>query len=333
MSYIFFDLEWNQGYPRSPEERLDEIIQIGACRLDSWEGEGVPFSAYVRPSIHRSLHHRVKKILPLNQKELRRAEPFRKVIRDFFRWCGPDPVFFTWGDCDARVLDMNLCWYGMEEFLDVEIYDLQRAYDLCIAHTDQQAALKDAVEHFGLEDQLEYHDAGNDAFYTAMIGAEMVRRLSALPTEEELRRGEERFRQEKRRRARQEAIEALEQALGAGEPFHKRSLGPAASVEDILKSRSARIFPCPECGNGVCSGNWYQVGKRYVARGRCSEHGRCCSCVTIRREEKGFAGELLVFDGANFPQEAFQHCKRGGECIVVGKTPRKRRRRRVKAHA
>ena len=37
MSYIFFDLEWNQGYPHSQEERLDEIIQIGAYRLDSWE--------------------------------------------------------------------------------------------------------------------------------------------------------------------------------------------------------------------------------------------------------------------------------------------------------
>ena len=333
MSYIFFDLEWNQGYPHTPEERLDEIIQIGACRLDSWEGKASNFSAYVRPSIHRSLHHRVKKILPLDQKELRRAEPFRKVIRDFFRWCGPDPVFFTWGDCDARVLDMNLCWYGMEEFLDVEIYDLQRAYDLCIAHTDQQAALKDAVEHFGLEDELEYHDAGNDAFYTAKIGAEMVRRLSTLPTEEELSRGEERFRQEKRRMARSEAVEALEEVLREAEPFHRRPLGPCESVEDVLRSRSARIFSCPECDTGVCSGNWYQVGARYVARGRCPEHGRCCSCVTLREEGGKVTGELLVFDEENFPHEAFQRCKRGGECIVVGKTPRKRRRRRAKAHA
>ena len=333
MSYIFFDLEWNQGYPHSPEERLDEIIQIGACRLDSWEGKGVPFSAYVRPTIHRSLHHRVKKILPLNQKELRRAEPFRKVIRDFFRWCGPDPVFFTWGDCDARVLDMNLCWYGMEEYLDVEIYDLQRAYDLCIAHTDQQAALKDAVEFFGLENELEYHDAGNDAFYTAKIGAEMVRRLSSLPTEEELRRGEERFRQEKRRMARSEAADALEEVLREAEPFHRRALGPGETPEDILRSRSARIYSCPECGAAVCSGNWYLVGDDYVARGRCAEHGRCCSCVRLWEEGGKVVGELLLYDEANFPHEAFQRCKRGGECIVVGKTPRKRRRRKVRVHA
>lgn len=333
MSYVFFDLEWNQGYPHSLEERLDEIIQIGAYRLDSWEDQGRAFSAYVRPSIHKHLHHRVKKILPLNQKDLKKAEPFRKVVRDFFRWCGPDAQFFTWGGCDARVLDMNLCWYGLEEYLDVEIYDLQRAYDLCIAHTDQQAALKDAVEQLGLEDRLEYHDAGNDAFYTAMIGAEMVRRMSELPSEEALSRGEELFREEKRRAAQKRSIEALAQALEEGEPVLRRSVGPFFSVEEALKSRAARIFPCPECGTGLCSGNWYRVGDDYLARGRCPEHGRFYTC--LRLDPDTLEGELLCFDEGRFSHEAFQLCKRGGECILVGKTPRKRRRTRrvVKARA
>lgn len=333
MSYVFFDLEWNQGYPHTPEERLDEIIQIGAYRLDRWDSTGSAFSAYVRPSIHKNLHHRVKKILPLDQKELRRAEPFRKVIRDFFHWCGPNPTFFTWGDCDVRVLDMNLCWYGLEEYLDVEVYDLQRAYDLCIAHTDQQAALKDAVEHLGLEDKLEYHDAGNDAFYTARIGAEMIRRLSTLPTEDELRRGEERFRQEKQRKAQAQAQEALNLVLSGSDCAHKRSLSRAESVSDLLKSRAARVFGCPTCGASVCSGNWYRVGEAYVARGRCPDHGRSFSCLLPRQEQDGVTAELLLYDEAGFPYELFQRCKRGGECVIVGKTPRKRRRRRARAHA
>ena len=109
MSYVFFDLEWNQGYPRNEAEKIDEIIQIGAYRLDSWQEEGVPFSAYVRPSIHRKLHHQVKKMLPLDQARLKKAAPFKDVAADFFRWCGENPVFYTWGTSDARVLDSNLC--------------------------------------------------------------------------------------------------------------------------------------------------------------------------------------------------------------------------------
>lgn len=333
MSYIFFDLEWNQGYPHSEADKLDEIIQIGAYRLDTWEDEGAPFSAYVRPAIHKKLHHRVKKMLPLNQKELNKAAPFKKVIRDFFRWCGKDPVFFTWGGCDARVLDMNLCWYGMEEYLDVEIYDLQRAYDLLIAHTDQQAALKDAVNTLGLDDQLEYHDAGNDAFYTAMIGAEMVRRLHALPTEEELRKGEEEFRREKRRQAVLAARHALEETLSDLDPIAARSCGVFPNEEDCLKSRAARVFKCPECATALCTGNWYRVEDRYIARSRCAEHGRFYSCLTMKPTEKGLSAFVSLYEEEAFGRETFHLCKVGGVPILVAKTPKKRHHYRKKSGA
>lgn len=197
MSYVFFDLEWNQGYPHSVEDKLDEIIQIGACCLEQWDSQPEPFSCYVRPTIHKKLHHRVRKMLPLDMDTLKQADGFRAAARKFFQWCGSDPVFFTWGNSDIRVLDMNLCWYGMEEFLELEIYDLQRAFDLLVLHTDQQAALKDAVETLGLGEDREYHDAGNDAFYTALIGAELVRRYGKLPTQEELGQMEAALRRER----------------------------------------------------------------------------------------------------------------------------------------
>lgn len=334
MSYIFFDLEWNQGYPHSEADKLDEIIQIGAYRLDSWEDRGTAFSAYVRPSIHKKLHHRVKKMLPLDQKELNRAAPFRQVIRDFFRWCGKDPVFFTWGSCDARVLDINLCWYGMEEYLDMEIYDLQRAYDLFIARTDQQAALHDAVETLELEDQLEYHDAGNDAYYTAMIAAEMAHRLGGLPSENVLREGEERFRQEKRRQAAAAAEAALEELLPRLEPLGTKRCGVYDTAGDCLSSRAARVFRCPHCENWLCTGNWFQVGAHYVARSRCTEHGRYFSCMTLEPTGDGrLTGQLSVSDEEHFPPEVFRLCKAGGVPFLVAKTPRKRRRYRRKSRA
>ena len=163
MSYVFFDLEWNQGYPRSEADKLDEIIQFGAYQLKDWQAEGVAFSAYVRPTIHKKLHHRVRKMLPLDQKDLLRAQRFPEVADTFFHWCGPDARFFTWGPSDAKVLDLNLAWYGMEQYLSIDVYDLQRAFDLMIMGSDQQTALKDAVEKLGLQDELEFHDDCNDA--------------------------------------------------------------------------------------------------------------------------------------------------------------------------
>lgn len=334
MSYVFFDLEWNQGYPRNEAEKIDEIIQIGACRLDSWQEEGEPFSAYVRPSIHKKLHHQVKKMLPLDQNKLKKADPFKKVASDFFDWCGENAQFFTWGTSDARVLDLNLCWYGMEEYLDIEIYDLQRAFDLLVLHTNHQTSLETAVTALGLDSKLEYHDAGNDAVYTAMIGAELVGRFGGLPTLEELDRAEEELRIQRRREAAEGATIGLKEQLAEEKPVLRRKCSHFDTEADCLKSRSARVFHCPECESWLCNGNWYHVGDYYVARSRCLDHGRFYSCMTIEPEgEEKVQGTLCVFQEEHFPQELFQLSKLGGEVIEVRQMPRKRRRtRKGKAH-
>lgn len=329
MSYVFFDLEWNQGYPRNEAEKIDEIIQIGAYRLNDWQDPGTPFSAYVRPSIHKKLHHQVKKMLPLDQAKLKKAGSFKQVAADFFRWCGEGAVFYTWGTSDARVMDTNLCWYGMEEYLDLEIYDLQRAFDLLVLHTNHQTALETAVDALGLDSQLEYHDAGNDAAYTARIGAELVRRFGGLPTQEELDRAEEALRLQRRREAAQAADVALKELLAVKTPALRRRCSQFDTVADCLKSRCARVFHCPGCDNWLCSGNWYEMGEYYISRSRCLEHGRFYSCLTLHTDPEGkLRGELRVFSEEDFPQELFQLCKLGGRMIEVRQMPRKRRRTR-----
>jgi inhibitor of KinA sporulation pathway (predicted exonuclease) len=328
MSYVFFDLEWNQGYPRSEAEKLDEIIQLGAYQLKGWQAEGEAFSAYVRPSIHKKLHHRVRKMLPLDQKDLLKAERFPEVVRQFFDWCGPEATFFTWGPSDARVLDINLAWYGLEEFLSLEVYDLQRAFDLMIMGTDQQTALKDAVEALGLDGSRPFHDACNDAYYTACIGAEMIRRMGELPSSEELRRRELELEHQRRAQAALTANAELERVFQEEEPLLERDCGHFSAEGDCLKSRSARVFRCPKCENWLCNGNWYQLGERYVARSRCMEHGRFYTLLQQTEEADGYRGLCRVFSGDSLPSNLFSLCRLGGELITVRKLPRKRKRNR-----
>lgn len=328
MSYVFFDLEWNQGYPRTEADKFDEIIQIGAYRLDDWQSEGEAFSAYVRPDIHKKLHHHVKKMLPLDAAALKQAEGFQDVARDFFNWCGKGAVFFTWGDSDARVLDMNLCWYRMEEYLDMEIYDLQHAYDLLVLGSNQQAGLRDAVEALALEDEgRAYHDAGNDAYFTARIAQALVRRFGALPDEETMRRMDEELRERLRQEAFDGAVSGLNEVLNNSTPVFTRMCLPSRTEEEQLKSRAARVFRCPKCDNVLCNGNWYQIGSHYLARGRCLEHGRFYTCLTLKKvEHAGCTAEMRLYDADHFDPELFRLCKLGGEAILVAKPPRKRKR-------
>ena len=328
MSYVFFDLEWNQGYPHGEADKLDEIIQLGAYKLEDWQAEGEAFSAYVRPSIHKKLHHRVRKMLPLDQKELFRADRFPDVITDFFDWCGEDAVFFTWGPSDARVLDLNLAWYGLEEYLSLEIYDLQRAFDLMIQNTDQQTSLKDAVEALSLSELLEFHDAGNDAYYTARIGAAMIERLGELPTEQELTERDHQLYLQRKTRAAEQAERELEEIFIHEDNLMDRDCGTLAEQADCLKNRSARVFRCPKCENMLCNGNWYQLGNSYVARSRCMEHGRFYTILRLQRDGDQWHGRCRVFTDDQLPASLFSMCKLGGEVITVRKLPRKRSSKR-----
>ncbi len=328
MKCVFFDLEWNQGYPRSEAERLDEIIQIGAWKLEDGAAEGEGFSAYVRPTVHRRLHHRVRKMLPLEQTEMLRASRFPEVIHRFFRWCGEDAVFFTWGPSDARVVDLNLIWYGMEEYLSLECRDLQRIYDIMLRDNEQQTALKDAVEALGLVSALEYHNAGNDAQYTALIAAELLRRWGDFPTEEQLRRREQELLVAKREQAALEAEAQLERVYREETPLVRRDCGLFPGEEDCLKSRSARVFRCPRCESRLCNGNWYRIGAHCVARSRCTEHGRFYTLLHQQQEGERWRGECRVYTDETLPAALFSLCKLSGEQLVLKKLPKKRKRTR-----
>ena len=67
-------------------------------------------------------------MLPLDQKGALPGPAVPGGGGRFFEWCGEQAAFFTWGPSDAQVLKRNLTWYGLERYLPLEVYDLQRAF-------------------------------------------------------------------------------------------------------------------------------------------------------------------------------------------------------------
>ena len=220
MNKVFFDLEWNTGFLDG--NSFDEIIEIGAVKTDEEYRQIDGFRRLIRPVIYRKMNPYIQKILAITMKDLQGEEPLASVAKAFFDWCGDQATFFTWGPSDARVLELNLVWYGLGEYLPLEVYDLQRAFDLMIMGSDQQTALKDAVETLGLEEQLEFHDACNDAFYTACIGAEMIRRLGELPSRRELERREQELYRQRREQAARTAVAELDRIFAQEQPLLER---------------------------------------------------------------------------------------------------------------
>ena len=116
MKYVVLDLEWNQTYhekalavQRELESRLrGEVIQIGAVMLDENKNLCGSFCVTVKPRFYKKIHRHVMRLTGIDQKQLDNGLPLREAMSAFYRFCGDDSVFLTWGPDDIPMLCDNL---------------------------------------------------------------------------------------------------------------------------------------------------------------------------------------------------------------------------------
>ena len=178
MNYIIFDLEWNQcpqGKTRENPKLPFEIIEIGAIKLNEQREEIGRFQEVIRPLVYRKLHFRTKEVIPVTQDELAHARTFSPVIRDFFRWCGEDCRFVTWGSLDLNELQRNMDYYRISNPLPKPLfyYDLQKMFSILYDDGKSRMALEDAVDFLKIEKTIPFHRAFDDTYYTAEVMKKM----------------------------------------------------------------------------------------------------------------------------------------------------------------
>ena len=268
---IIFDIEWNHGCDNTP---LDEILQIGAVRLDRLGGKitGV-FNVLIRPIVHRKLGVMAREVLDIRQFEDSRWD-FPSAYTAFVQWCGDEKVFATWGNSDIEVLRLNCVFWNVQEPEWDVIYDIQESFSTLVG-SSQRIALYRAVEYCKIPDCLDCHDALYDAIYTAFVGeyipyGELVQ--CAMPRR----------------------VQRLSQEKYPAQP--RRRIGPFISKEALLNSRDSRKAFCPICGRKINVSTWcYHVPRQFFADFCCPEHGWfICRLVLSVQEDGRWRGRLSV---------------------------------------
>lgn len=279
---IILDLEWNRSYDKKP---LDEILQIGAVRVERVGGPIVDsFNAFIRPMVHKRFDPGAKK-LPELQESIRSDVDFPLALERFRTWCGGETDFAAWGGGDDfRALRQNCEYWNVPPVPVETVHDFQTAFSYLVG-TGQQVALRRAVEYCGIPDLFDYHNALNDAMYTAVVAQWLTPEALAYRPERRLRR--------------------LPSPRLSRVPFSKqprRKVGPMATPEEILNARSGRHPPCPVCGQAGSVSRWcFARTKRekvplvYYAVFRCREHGRfLCRMTLVLREDGSWLGRRSV---------------------------------------
>ena len=178
MTYIVLDLEWSQPVCKEKTRIYGtkvlqvEIIQIGAVAVTDGVISKSIFSEYVKPRYYTEIKGRIKKLTGITKNDLKDADELDKVLLRFRKWCDSfgESLIATWGPDDIPTLKGQCGFFGYDIGWLPRWFNLQpimtRQYDI----DRPQITLQSAVDITGVgQQELDYHSAINDAYYTALV--------------------------------------------------------------------------------------------------------------------------------------------------------------------
>lgn len=251
---IVLDLEWNQRYGRQqgiPSSLPQEIVEIGAVKLDASMRIVGQFQATVRPVVHPVLHRHVQRVTGISAEDCREGLPFRQAGEALMAFCGDRFTLCTWGPDDYPVLQRNLAFWMLPQERMPRPIDAQRMYaHLQCAGKSQQVGLQAAMEALDIAPEFPSHRALHDAYHTALVIGRLRAAASALPE------GDPRLRA--LRTAGMEHRQRLQE--------HSAVLPtPHRTAEALLADEALFAITCPRCGGPLRS-----ASGRFCAPDKCT---------------------------------------------------------------
>jgi len=184
MAFIIIDLEFNNlegihkyypdlftKYPSLENVELDnEIIEIGAIKLDNYMKPLNEFKAYIKPSAIPVLNPKISEITSITEKDLENGLSFQEGIEKLSELIDEGDVICSWAKDDIIEIINNAVYYKYENLDWLKNYlDLQE-YSTKILGKKKSLSLKNALEDLKIKvDNSKLHDALNDAIYTAEV--------------------------------------------------------------------------------------------------------------------------------------------------------------------
>ncbi len=275
MTYIVLDLEWNQpiSYQSSTfrkvgDKLMFEMIQIGAVKLDANLNPGEAISIPIAPTHYVRIHPRIRRMTGLDSETLAGAPAFREALQQFASWCGNDYTLLTWGIDDVSVLYQNIHFFHCEDIVLPPLCDIQRLFST-VHNLKDRSGLKAAMEMVNItpDDTMSFHNALNDAWYTALVFKTLPDPSAVLNYPQEPR-----------------------QLIHSRHITREKTEGEAfPSVRDALASETAIHPVCPRCGRVLALDGEYikQSADKYIAVAKCRNHGRILIRLRFRIDDDG----------------------------------------------
>jgi len=168
--YIILDLEATCWMGRPPKG-INEIIEIGAIKVNEYGEVLGKFSSLVKPVVNPKISGFCSKLTGIKQNQLNIAQTFDKVCDQFRLWIteeGEDYVLASWGSNDKGFLWNDCLLHKLDTDWLQPFVDIRTQY-VNIARVKVKSNLRFVVEEEGFEFEGNEHSAFTDAFNTAKV--------------------------------------------------------------------------------------------------------------------------------------------------------------------
>lgn len=169
MNYIIFDLEASCWLGRPPHG-LNEIIEIGAVKVNSYSDVESIFNKFVKPTVNPILSEFCTKLTSITQRDVDGSRTFPYIIQDFMDWIDIEEDYYliSWGKYDKEQLKQDCELHQLDtSWLDY-FFNLKPAYKN-LKNLKDEPGLKKAVKMEGFEFTGIHHRAISDAENLAKV--------------------------------------------------------------------------------------------------------------------------------------------------------------------
>ena len=175
MNYIILDLEWDSIFFVKQKRFINQILQIGAVKLDEKFNVIDTFEATIKSSISKRVTGRFATLTGITSEIMRNGLDFSQAVEKYNAWVGEDTVTMTWSNSDLYTIienEDNLLdgqRFKIEKYLDLQKF-IQKEMQLLGYEDKNQVSLALAAEYLGIRtENIDFHTAKDDSLVCAYL--------------------------------------------------------------------------------------------------------------------------------------------------------------------
>ncbi len=261
MHYVILDMEWDSVYHKLHKRFVNQILQIGAVKLDENFNVVDIFDLTVKSSISKKVSKRFTELTGITTEMMLGGLPLELAVQKYNAWLGDNTVTITWSNSDLYTIAENEKYilksikFKIEKYLDLQSF-IQSELRIMGFEIKSQISLSHAAELLGITTQdYDLHTAKDDSLLCAAL---LKKQYNAA------------------------AFETFIKDT-SNPQFYKKLFFKAYYLSDIRDKaidKSTLVFYCTECENKLkrvskwnYRNNWFTAnficqdcGKKYICR-------------------------------------------------------------------